>query len=182
MKNNISLFKNSTGHPRKLRTSCNQQPSIKWKPMTWSHYFNIFPILTELDNIFSLREAILRNLAIHIIGHITVLKWENVPAFCSPWIRLSKTMLISVWGSHSRPRIKPPMANCDKFQEIHSKDCDPLRVIGSKYFFFNDYSFWNHHKLILHLGTISNNLWKINKILKVSQRQFFKASCLFSYF
>ena len=89
--------------------------------MTWSHYFNIFPILIELDNIFSLREAILRNLAIHIIGHITVLKWENVAAFCSPWIRLSKTMLISVWGSHSRPQIKPPkIANCDKFQEIHS--------------------------------------------------------------
>ena len=37
------------------------------------------------------------------------------------------------WG---RPQIKPPrIANCIKFPEIRSEDCDPLRVIRSKHVF-----------------------------------------------
>ena len=40
------------------------------------------------------------------------------------------------------PRIKPPsIANCYKFPEIHSEDCNPLWEICSKYFSFNEYSF-----------------------------------------
>ena len=38
--------------------------------------------------------------------------------------------------SHS-PRIKPPrIANRDKFPEIRSEDCGPLRVIRGKHFSF----------------------------------------------
>ena len=34
-----------------------------------------------------------------------------------------------------RPRITPKrIANCNKFPEICSEECDPLRVICSKYF------------------------------------------------
>ena len=59
-----------------------------------------------------------------------------------------------------RPQIKPLwVANRYKFSEILGEDGDPL-----KYFSFNKYSFiycfFNHLKLILHLGITSNNLWK----------------------
>ena len=59
-----------------------------------------------------------------------------------------------------RPQIKPSwIANRYKFSEILGEDCDPL-----KYFSFNEYSFiyyfFNHLKLILYFGVMSNNLWK----------------------
>ena len=59
-------------------------------------------------------------------------------------------------------RIKPPqITNRDKFLEIRGEDCDPLRVIRGIFPLMNTLLyiyFFNHHKLILHLGITSNNL------------------------
>ena len=57
-------------------------------------------------------------------------------------------------------RLIHSIANCDKFPEIRSEDCDPLRVIRSIFTSMNTfiYKFFNHHKFILYLIITLNNL------------------------